>query len=45
MIRNLIDRCISIFETSRQMSIDRRIVRKYAQSDGCPGLKTMERDA
>ena len=33
MIRNLIDKGLSISEISRQLGIDRKTVRKYAQSD------------
>lgn len=38
MIRNLIDKGLSISEISRQLGIDRKTVRKYAQSDGMPRL-------
>ena len=38
MIRNLIDKGLSISEISRQLGIDRKTVRKYAQSDEIPRL-------
>ena len=38
MIRNLIDKGLSISEVSRQLGIDRKTVRKYAQSGGMPRL-------
>ena len=38
MIRNLIDKGLSISEISRQMGIDRKTVRKYAQSEEMPRL-------
>ncbi len=38
MIRNLIDKGLSISEISRQMGIDRKTVREYAQSEEIPRL-------
>ena len=38
MIRNLIERGLSISEVARQLGIDRKTVRKYAQSDELPRL-------
>ena len=38
MIRNLIDKGLSISEISRQLGIDRKTVRKYAQSEEIPRL-------
>ncbi|MHB8397099.1 MAG: IS21 family transposase [Thermoplasmataceae archaeon] len=40
MIRNMIEKGLSISEISRQLGIDRKTVRKYAQSDEVPQLQT-----
>ena len=39
MIRNMLDKGLSISEVSRQLGIDRKTVRKYAKSDGVPAKK------
>ncbi len=36
MIRNMIEKGISISEIARKLGIDRKTVRKYANSDGIP---------
>lgn len=39
MIRNMLDKGLSISEVSRQLGIDRKTVRKYAKGDGVPVAK------